>query len=88
MSRLVPVSEFDFPGEDKLGNEHFKLTCVNHQTAEYLTKNPFLRHVHIIKFPKGLAPEERSPSGECKCPFSDLVVVVEEEDSEEGTNDA
>lgn len=47
------------------------LTCKNHPTALYSSKNPHQRNLHILKFPNG------SPDGECACPFSDLVVLAE-----------
>lgn len=49
------------------------LTCVNHQDARYLTKNPWQRSIHIIEPPAGHFPE-------CPCPFSDLRVILEEGD--------
>jgi ethanolamine utilization microcompartment shell protein EutL len=52
------------------------LTCVNHPTARYLTKNPFFRSIGIIAAPvdEGI---ERTATGECVCPFSDLRVIKE-----------
>jgi hypothetical protein len=52
------------------------LTCVNHPTARYLTKNPFFRSIGIITLPtdEGI---ERTATGECLCPFSDLRVIKE-----------
>lgn len=46
------------------------LTCVNHPTAVYLTKNPWMRGIHVIKFPEGFEYKE------CPCPFSDLRVMA------------
>lgn len=69
MPKMIPVKEFDW-GE--IGPLH-KLTCRNHPTAEYLTKNPWARGLHLIKTPDGFPTLE-----ECPCPFEDLVVVVEE----------
>jgi hypothetical protein len=54
------------------------LTCANHTDAAYLTKNPFSRGIHLIKRPEGDMP--RSATGECLCPFSDLRVVIGQED--------
>lgn len=48
-----------------------KLTCKNHPTARYLTKNPWFRGVHIQKFPDGM-------TSDCSCPFNDMVVIIEE----------
>jgi len=70
---LVPVKEFRFP---EPGPDMFALTCKNHPTAEYFTKNPYQRGLHVIKLPEGNI--ERSATGECKCPFGDLVVKVDE----------
>lgn len=69
--KLVPVKEFPFP---EPGPEHFQLTCKNHPTAKYLTKNPWNRGLHVIELPKGDIP--RTATGECTCPFSDLVVII------------
>lgn len=60
---VTPVSEFRFP---EPGSTMFKLTCRNHPTAKYLTKNPYERNLHLIESPEGF--------GECACPFKDLVV--------------
>lgn len=53
------------------------LTCVNHPTARYLTKNPWSRGLHFIT-PCDEAPQEGWPvSGlECPCPFSDLRYIA------------
>lgn len=68
--QLIPVGDFPWPGERELGNEMFTMTCVNHSTAKYSTKNPWLRSLHVLRYPDGFM-------GECPCPFSDLAVVVE-----------
>lgn len=70
-TKHIPVDEFEW-GE--IGPMH-ELTCKNHPTAEYLTKNPWMRGIHFIKGPK-----EFGPFTECPCPFGDLVVVVETPD--------
>jgi hypothetical protein len=59
------------------------LTCVNHPTAKYLTKNPWTRGLHFI------SPCDEAPFGdqsvgvlaawECPCPFSDLRVVAHDD---------
>lgn len=67
MSKWIPVNEFKWPEPGGM----FHLTCKNHPTAKYLTKNPFMRHLHFIKAPEGMY-------GECPCPFGDLVVIIEE----------
>lgn len=68
MINYIPVGEFKW---DEPGPLH-KLTCKNHPTAEYLSKNPWLRGIHVIKTPDGFGYFT-----ECPCPFSDMVVVVE-----------
>jgi len=45
------------------------LTCVNHPTAEYTTKNPWRRTLHLMKCPGGMDVE-------CSCPFGDLRLVT------------
>lgn len=64
----IPVGEFRFP---EPGPVMFDMTCRNHPTARYSTKNPYQRGLHILKFPDGM-------TGECPCPFSDMVVIVED----------
>jgi hypothetical protein len=64
----IPVKEFKFP---EPGPEHFRITCKNHPTAEYSTKNPYLRGLHFLK-----GADDIGPFTECPCPFEDLVVVV------------
>jgi hypothetical protein len=66
----VKVGEFNFP---QPGSDMFRMTCSNHPTAEYLTKNPYQRGLHLIK-----GPVEFGGFAECPCPFSDLVVIVED----------
>jgi hypothetical protein len=50
------------------------MTCKNHPTARYSTKNPADRSIFCRKLPEG--DIERSHTGECMCPISDLVVVL------------
>ena len=70
--KLVPVRDFPWSGDYSTMHS---LTCVNHPTARYLTKNPFARNIHLIKRPEGDIP--RTPdTGECLCPFGDLAVIV------------
>lgn len=68
------------------------LTCVNHPTGVWLTKNPYSRNLHWCgwgrrpdqpntepnKFNKDLVPEDLSVWTECSCPFHDLRWVDEE----------
>lgn len=60
--------------------EHRYLTCRNHPTARYLTKNPWSRGIHFIAAPIEARDQPdwqgSGPGGlECTCPFSDLVVI-------------
>lgn len=47
------------------------MTCRNHPTAVYYTKNWWDRHLHLVQTPVDLPPFT-----ECDCPVCDLVVVV------------
>lgn len=67
-TKLVPIKEFEWTDDYSF---HRTLTCKNHPTAKYFTKNPFFRSIHLIKIPEDMTEE-------CKCPFEDLVVVVKE----------
>lgn len=69
--KLVKLSEFKWTDDYSW---HRTLTCVNHPTAVYYTKNPFWRHLHIIRF-----PEDMPPYTECPCPVDDLRVVCEDD---------
>lgn len=71
----TPISEFDF-GEP--GPTMYELTCKNHPTARYLTKNPHCRSLIVADLPKGDIP--RTSTGECTCPVSDLVVIGSDKD--------
>jgi len=58
------------------------LTCRNHPTARYVTKNPWTRGIHFVTPPaEAEDPQWRAEHGsgpanlECDCPFADLVVV-------------
>lgn len=76
--KLVPIGEVKF--QDYNGSvdipgvpSHRYMTCKNHPTALYLSKNPYQRSVHLIEMPVGF------PFGEdCPCPLSDLMAIVEE----------
>ena len=61
------------------------LTCINHPTARYVTKNPHARTLHFVRPPEE-APVEGWPlSGlECPCSLDDLRVVI----PDEGESDA
>jgi hypothetical protein len=71
MPKFVPIGEFNWTNDYSF---MYELTCKNHPTAQYLTKNPYHRSLRVVKVPEG--DIERSASGECTCPFSDLVVVI------------
>jgi hypothetical protein len=71
--KLVPIKDYEWTDDYSF---HRTLTCVNHTDARYLTKNPFWRSIHVVKFPEGDIP--RSETGECQCPMSDLAVVVKD----------
>jgi hypothetical protein len=70
---MVPVGKFTWTTDFTY---HRTLTCKNHPTARYSTKNPFERSLFLRKLPEG--DIERSATGECLCPFSDLMVIVAE----------
>lgn len=69
--KLTPVHEYVWTEDFSFMRS---LTCINHQTARYLTKNPFHRGIHVIKLPED-QDIPRSITGECQCPFSDLAVI-------------
>ena len=75
----IPVLEFKFRDYNRFINKeewitpaHATLTCRNHPTARYSTKNPYQRSLHFLRGPV------ETPWTECACPFSELVVVVAE----------
>ncbi|KIQ62411.1 hypothetical protein TR51_25570 [Kitasatospora griseola] len=76
---LIPVRNFEWT--DDLSYMR-TLTCKNHPTARYLTKNPFSRGLNLTKWPED-DDTPRTPIGECTCPFGDLVVIVEESQAPE-----
>lgn len=73
------------------------ITCVNHPTAYYLSKNPSTRSLHFIRWcdeapfttksdptvDERVAAHGLLASYECPCPYSDLRVVVFESADEE-----
>jgi hypothetical protein len=71
---LVPVGQVaDWDDMSKM--EY--LTCVNHQDARYLTKNPWQRGLHFTTMSQQwLEEREEGQPIECPCPFSDLRVIV------------
>lgn len=69
---LVPLNEFEWTDDYSY---HRILTCRNHPTARYSTKNPFSRSLFVQQIPDGEI--ERTPTGECTCPLGDLVVIRE-----------
>jgi hypothetical protein len=82
---LVPIGEAAAHGVDWSDlSTHKTMTCRNHPTAVYLTKNPAIRSVHFVK-PCDEAPQAGWPLAglECPCPFDDLVVVLDPARTEE-----
>jgi hypothetical protein len=79
---LVPVREYEWTDDYSYLRT---LTCKNHPTAKYLTKNPFYRSISVVRLPDG--DIERSNTGECTCPFDDLVVVVAESQPEDSDHE-
>jgi hypothetical protein len=75
--KLIPVAEYEWTDDYSFQRN---MTCINHQTARYSTKNPFFRSIHIHKLPEGNI--FRTVNGECICPFADLAVIVEDEGDE------
>jgi len=72
LTEPVPVKEYGWGSSLR----HRELTCRNHRGMKYLTKNPWLRTLHIVEVdPEVLATGKI----ECDCAFSDLLVVGEEE---------
>lgn len=69
---LVPLGEFEWTDDYSF---HRILTCKNHTDARYSTKNPFVRSLFVQKLPDGEI--ERTATGECTCPVTDLVVIAE-----------
>lgn len=64
---LVPIREFDWISN---GLQERLITCRNHTTGLWMTKNPTMRTLHFLRPPFGMP-------GECPCPFSDLCVIVD-----------
>jgi hypothetical protein len=71
ITNWVPVERFSF-GEPS--GRMYEMTCRNHRDARYLTKNPYSRNLHLVALPSLAPSESKSPTGECICPFGDLVV--------------
>ena len=66
-TQLIPVPEFDWTDDFSWLR---MVTCVNHPSAIYLTKNPMHRTLHFIKPADGM-------TGMCDCDNSELRVVVD-----------
>lgn len=64
---------------------HRTITCRNHPSAVYTTKNYFSRHLHCIQTPQSddEGDIKRTRTGECDCPVEDLVVAMAEGSQEE-----
>ena len=55
-----------------------RLRCKNHHKVTYLSKNPWIRGLHITTDVEHLEEVYREfGKPECNCPFSDLEVFVE-----------
>lgn len=67
-SALIPLGQVPDGTWDDLSTLK-ELTCVNHPTARYLTKNPWTRSLHFVQAAEGF------DFTECPCPFSDLRVI-------------
>lgn len=78
-AQLVPIGLF--PWSDDYSWSRM-LTCLNHSTARYYTKNPFWRNLHLVKLPQD-ANIPRSGTGECTCPMEYLAVIVAPGSNEE-----
>lgn len=93
--KLVPIGEFKFQNydgliqPDPLPPAHVDLTCKNHLTGMWSTKNPYQRSIHFLgwkemefttktghKIPLPMHPELGWI--ECTCPFSDMLVITNE----------
>jgi hypothetical protein len=66
--QLIPIVKHNWTEDYSYLRE---VTCKNHQTAVYLTKNPYNRSLHLVELPEGMTEE-------CKCPFADLAVLVDD----------
>lgn len=71
MTTLIPIREFKWTDDFSWLRT---LTCANHPTAKYYTKNPYQRSIHFVSAPDGFPMWE-----ECRCPNSDLRVVCEDD---------
>lgn len=69
---FVPIREYEWTNDYSFMRS---VTCMNHPSARYLTKNPWTRTLHIVQLPDG-KDIPRTASGECTCPFSDLAVII------------
>lgn len=69
--KYIPVNEFTWTEDYSF---HRYMTCANHNTALYMTKNPHVRSMHILRY-----PEDTEPFTECECPFEDLRVICEDD---------
>lgn len=66
---LMTLTEAPIDWEDRSWMK--RLTCVNHQGMEYLTKNPWDRSIHITQVDPSVLAGGRT---DCSCPFSDLRI--------------
>jgi len=78
---LVPLGEFKWTDDYSY---HRHMTCLNHTHLRWTTKNPWFRSVFYagpVDGNKKLQPAGDMREPECKCPWSDLRVVVDESQS-------
>jgi hypothetical protein len=87
--KLIPVGEFKFQNYngvtilafgEKPPPAHVDLTCKNHLTGRWSSKNPHQRGLHWNGWEDGFTLHPEYGWNECGCPFSDMVVIVEDEE--------
>lgn len=74
-AELVQISAFTWTDDLSWLRE---LTCRNHPTAKYYTKNWWDRRLHLVEYPADMPPYT-----ECPCPASDMVVVIRPDSQEQ-----
>lgn len=77
-AHLVPIGEFPW-GDDFSWLRH--LTCGNHPTGKYYTKNPWERGIHLVECP--LDVDGNPGMYDCSCNRLSLVVVVAPDSQEQ-----
>lgn len=69
--KLVGINEFEWTHDFSWLRT---ITCQNHPSAKYYTKNPFEHGLHLIKAPNGYGY-----GNECECNFDQLAVICNRE---------